>query len=286
MGVILERREIMNGYTEEDLLPQNDKKLRKKSMHEVFAPKLADLLAFRSKQPYLPIDLDQLYKEITISTQASLKEEIYAILPYGEHYTQSFVLYKDAIRLVDVSANLLAEKCLYEHLHMEFEGYKRTLKLFFDKGINTIPIASSDFSLIPFSLTFRPTMYSWINPGRIENLFSASSAAPTVVQLTNDFTITVDRQQRPIFTRMKRAFLTHGIIKRDVETQPVNVTMSLLEYLGISSTRVTRKITKNVQYQHIPGFANDFHRKYQEIHDAIVIENWLNAKSLPKNESD
>ncbi|GAA3010259.1 hypothetical protein [Tetragenococcus solitarius] len=260
------------------LLPQNDQT----QCNRTFAPKLDELLAFRINQPYFPVDLDQLYKEIIISTQASFKEEIYAIIPYGRQYTQSFVLYKDSIRLVDASVNLLAEKCLYQHLHMEIESYKRTLKVFLGKTINTLPIASNDFSLIPFSLTFRPRVYSWINPGRIENLFSKSNAAPTIVQLTNGFNIEIDRQQRPIFTRMERAFLTQGIIKRDTETQPVNVTMSLLEYLGISSTKVTRKVTKNVQYQHIPGFANDFHRKYQEIHDAIVIEKWLNTKSLPK----
>lgn len=275
----------MKEYIEEYLLSADERRQRKKQMNRAFTPKLNELLAFQMKQPYLPVDLAQLYKEITISTQASFKEEIYAIIPYGEHYTQSFVLYKDTIRLVDLSANLLAEKCLYDHLHMEFESYKRTLKAFLGKGINTIPIASSDFSLIPFSLTSRPTIYSWVNPGRIENLFTQSSAAPTIIQLTNGFTLAIDRQKRPIFTRMNRAFLTHGIIKRDFETQPVNVTMSLLEYLGISSTKITRNITKNVQYQHIPGFANDFHRKYQEIHDAIVIEKWLNTKSLPKNEN-
>lgn len=267
-------------------LPQITKKQRNQVIRSSFTPNLTDLLAFRIKQPYLPVDLDQLYKEIVISTQASFKEEIYAIIPYGKHYAQSFVLYKDTIRLVDASANLLAEKCLYQHLHMEIESYKRTLKVFLGKAINTIPIASNNFSLIPFSLSFRPKIYSWVNPGRIENLFSRSNTTPTVVQLTNGFNIAIDRQQRPIFTRMERAFLTQGIIKRDIETQPVNVTMSLLEYLGISSTKITRKVTKNVQYQHIPGFANDFHKKYQEIHDAIVIEKWLDTKSLPKIGSD
>lgn len=283
--MLIKRRVIMKEYTDDYFFSADDKKQWKKSRNEVFTPKLNNLLAYRIEQPNRPIDLAQLYKETTISTQANFKEEIYAIIPYGKHYAQSFVFYKDTVRLVDSSANLLAEKCLDNHLHMDFEGYKRTLNFFLGKEMNAIPIACSRFSLIPFSLTSKPAIYCWVNPGRIENLFSQMNASPTITQLTNGVNVAIERQQRPIFTRMKRAFLTQGILKRDVETQPVNVTMSLLEYLNISSTKVTRKVTKNLQYQHIPGFANDFHRTYQEFHDAIVIEKWLNTKSLPRNEN-
>ncbi|GMA46481.1 hypothetical protein [Tetragenococcus muriaticus] len=270
---------------DEYLLHVDDKKPKKKNRNEAFTPNLCHLLAYRMKQPNRPIDLAQLYKELSISTQANFKEEIYAIIPYGERYTQSFVFYKDTVRLVDSSANVLAEKFLYNHLFMDFESYKRTLNFFLNKEMNAIPISCSKFSLIPFSLTSKPTIYCWVNPGRIENLYSQGSTTPTIAQLTNGINVAIERQQRPIFTRMKRAFLTHGIIKRDIETQPVNVTMSLLEYLNISSTKITRKVTKNIQYQHIPGFALNFHQKYQEIHDAIVIEKWLDAKSLPKSEN-
>lgn len=259
-------------------LPQNNQIKREKK----FKPKLNELPAFHLSQPYFPVDLDLLNKEIAISNQANFKEEIYAILPYGKHYTQSFVIYKDTIREVDDSANLLAEKFLNQYLHMEMEGYKRTLKVFLEKNIHTMPIANHDFSLVPFSLDFRPTTYSWINPGKIKELLFRENNTRTIIQLTNCFNIEIDRQQRSILNRMRRGFLVHGIVKRDIETQPINITMNLLEYLGISSTPITRKVTRDVQYQHIPGFANDFHQKYQEIHDALVIEKYFNENFLPK----
>ncbi|MCF1675401.1 hypothetical protein LQF66_03565 [Tetragenococcus halophilus] len=260
------------------LLPQNDQR----QLEKKFNPKLNELPAFHLSQPYFPVDLDLLHKEIATSNQANFKEEIYAILPYGKHYTQSFIIYKDTIREVDNSANLLAEKFLKQHLHMEMESYKKTMKVFLNKNIHTMPIANHDFSLVPFSLDFRPTTYNWINPGKIKELFFKANNARTIIQLTNCFNIEIDRQQRAILNRMKRGFLIHGIVKRDIENQPINVTMNLLEYLGISSTRITRKVTRDVQYQHIPGFANDFYQKYQEIHDAMVIEKYFNENFLPK----
>src|SRR5699024_288203 len=208
-----------NAGSEQEQFAQNHENL--------FSPKLENLTAFKKRKKGVAVNLDHLAKEMSINTTADFNKEIFSIIPYGKKLCQSFMLYKDEINLIEQTSIQLAKKYLEESWHMEMKSYKETVESFFGQIFNNIPISNSDYSLMPFSTKFRPMKYLWINPGQIFDLPLSKEVAPTMIELTNGFTIEVDRKKRRVIEKMKQSFLTHGIIKRDSINQPVNITMEI-----------------------------------------------------------
>lgn len=238
-----------------------------KFISKCFNPKLESLTAFRERKPDNAVELDALYKEIAVGTQVDLREEIYAIIPCGEDFHESIVIYKNNASIVTQSSNQLAENCLFQNLHLDFKIYKQAINDFFEKKMNKAPIANTAFSLMPFSITSRPMVYTWVNPGQVENFLTPADFAPTVIRLTNGFPLNVERQQRAILDKMRRTFLVHGIIRRENVS---HVTMGLLEYLQINSTKITRRVTKNLNFLDIPRSGGGFYKTYTKYYDRNV----------------
>lgn len=237
-----------------------------------FKPQLTSLSGFRNRAIDEPINLDLLYPEISIGTSVNFMEEIYAIIPYKREPAHTFVVYQDTASLVELGTDTIAKKFLRYYRKMDFAGYKQTVEDFLGYNAKNIPLACEKFSLMPFSISRDPDIDIWVNPGRMWDANLVSGKEKTIITLFNDFTFYLDRKGKSIYEQMYRAFIVHGILRRYRGVTPVDPTMGLLEYLNISSSSVTRKVTKGLEFRDIPGYEKDFFEIFLKKHDDFVSE--------------
>ncbi|GEQ50119.1 competence protein ComK [Tetragenococcus koreensis] len=235
-----------------------------------YKPNLMSLAGFINRAMNEPVDLDQLYTEISIGTSVNFKEEIYAIIPYERESAHTFIVYRDTAKLVELGTDAIAKKFLCHYWKMDFAGYKQTVENFLGYNAKNIPLACEEFSLMPFSISRDPDIDIWFNPGRIWDTNLISGKEKTIITLCNGFSFYLDRKGKSIYEQMYRAFIVHGILRRYRGVAPAEPTMGLLEYLDISSSSVTRKVTKGLEFRHIPGYEKDFCEIFLKLHDQFV----------------
>ena len=205
---------------------------------------------------------------------ANYEDEIYAIFAIkGYGYKKSFVLYKDSLLFVDISPTDIVSNILERHHNLELNIYKTTIQSFFERKISIVPIATMKYSLLPVGSNSNQQTI-WINPGRVCDL--TNNNFQTTVHFENHFKLRIDRTPNRIYKLMERGFLAHGILKRDYDHTPILTTMHLFNFLGVSSTDVTRKVLKDFLYLDIPQKPGDFHKIYkknhQEYHRKIIFK--------------
>ncbi|WP_338476090.1 hypothetical protein [Tetragenococcus halophilus] len=237
-----------------------------------FQPELEKLFAFNNRAINQPVDLNQLYTEISIGTSVDFDEEIYAIIPYGQEIDHTFIIYQNTAKIVDLGTDIIVDQFLYYYWKVGFIEYKKTVEEFLSLKVNSIPLSCENFSLIPFSISTNPKRVIWVNPGRMNDL-SFPFGQRAIVSLVNNFVFYLDRKAKAIYEKMHRAFLVHGIIKRYAGKMPDGWRMGLLEYLEISSSCVIRKAINGLTFLEIPGYGKDFYGKCIEIHDKMIQGN-------------
>lgn len=217
--------------------------------------------------------IHQLTQQFAPAITPNFYEEIYALIPIEQHfYKKTFVLYKEYMMYVEMSPFEIIKKVLATSSSplLNFEVYTRTLQCLFQSKTSIIPIATENFSLIPLGpVPSNKTI--WVNPGQIENVKPYNLKALLIT--TNQFIIANDRLPRSITKRMKKGFLAHAILKREIDSRPIRLSMNWLEYLELPSTEMTREILRNSQFQQIPHLQGDFFRCYRETYDSLLKQN-------------
>lgn len=215
----------------------------------------------------------QLTQQFKPAISPDFHEEIYALIPIKQHFfKKTFVLYKDYMMYVEMSPFQIIKKVLARSPLLNFEVYTKTLQYLFNSNTSIIPIATENFSLIPLG-PVRSNETIWVNPGQLTSL--KIDNLKTLLRLENQFTLTSDRLPRSISKRMKKGFLAHAILKREVDSRPIRLLMNLLEYLELPSTEATRDVLRNIQFQNIPHLQGDFFRCYGQTYDVLLKQNML-----------
>lgn len=241
-----------------DETPINKKKIPSPSLE--YRPRLENLPAYSSVNKTTAIDLLALTKGIPLSSKPDYLEEIYAIIPVNSlTWGVCCIIYRENVLLVEETSQQIAMGLLESTEHLEYPIYKETLHHLLQCSIRLTPVANRHYSLFPTgSVNSNSTM--WINPGRIVSLFSKRNQ--TVICLENLFTLSVNRHIKSIKKHMSKAFWAHAILKRENDIEGTKATTSLLEYLNITSSSETRTLLKNLEYQHIPDYKNEFFKNY------------------------
>ena len=213
---------------------------------------------------FTPHNIKKLTDHIKPSIAPNYLDEIYAIFSIaGYDYNKSFVLYKDSMLFVDLLPNHIVKEMLRIHLNLDSETYIQTIQSFFKKKIKIVPIATTNFSLLPIgSNTNKHTI--WINAGRVTK--TKEKRFHSIITFDNGFQLSVDRVELRIQELMKRGFLSHGVIRRDFTFNAVHPTTHLFDFLNVSSTEVTRKILKELLYRDIPDKHGDILARYESNH--------------------
>lgn len=235
-----------------------------------YRPNLEELPAFSMSKEATPINILELSKSIHLSIQADYYDEIYAIIPIIESLSvKSCIIYRETAQLVDATPAYIAKNLLKIFENFEYDQYTHTFNELLCSKKRMIPIAIKDYSLFPTGgVTNNDTF--WINPGRIEELHNLHSK--TNIILENLFCLEVDRKKSAIQRCMEKAFIAHAIIKREHDFGNTRPHISVLEFLNVSSSIETRFILKNLQFQHIPGYPNEFRTLYDNYQKNIYQE--------------
>ncbi|GMG62259.1 hypothetical protein TEHAB4_20070 [Tetragenococcus halophilus] len=104
-----------------------------------FQPELEKLFAFNNRAINQPVDLNQLYTEISIGTSVDFDEEIYAIIPYGQEIDHTFIIYQNTAKIVDLGTDIIVDQFLYYYWKVGFIEYKKTVEEFLSLKVNSIP---------------------------------------------------------------------------------------------------------------------------------------------------
>jgi ComK protein. len=236
--------------------------------HLSYRPKLDDLPAFCEAKLPIPVDISQLIANIPLSAHADFSTEIYAIIPVQTNlWSGSCLIYRNTLALVEEMPEQLAKQLLTFSEHLDFTVYKQTLNHLLDANKRHTPIATRHYSLFPTGGLHVPQTI-WINPGRIEHIHPQEQSS--VLCFENLFTLDVPCPLNIIHRRMHHAFLAHAIIKREHNIDATQITTSLLEFLNITSSPETRAVLKNLQYQHIPKYKNEFFEVYPKFNQLQI----------------
>ena len=236
--------------------------------HLSYRPKLEDLPAFCEAILPTPVDIPKLIANIPLSAHADFSTEIYAILPVQTSlWSGSCLIYRATLALVEETPEQIAKQLLVFSEHLDFTIYKKTLNHLLDANKRHTPIATRHYSLFPTGGIHVPQTI-WINPGRIT--FIHPQVQNSVLQFENLFTLQVPCPIDVIHRRMHNAFLAHAILKREHDLNATQSTTSLLEFLDITSSTETRTVLKNLQYQHIPKYKNEFFEVYPKFNQLQI----------------
>ncbi|KAF1305346.1 hypothetical protein IV487_10860 [Enterococcus saccharolyticus] len=235
-----------------------------------YRPQLEDLPAFHVANEQSAVDILELSKRIRLSASADFFEEIYAIIPVvWPTRTVSCIVYRTTVLLVEKEPFQIIKQLLETLEYLNFTIYKRTLERLLHAKQRLTPVGTKNFSLFPTGGALRADT-CWINPGRIYALHTRHM--DTIICLDNLFTVRNSRNKKSIRKNMEKAFLTHALMKREHDYNTPKLNISLLEYLGVTSSYETREVLKKFQFQHIPNYQHAFLKLYREVQQEQIIK--------------
>lgn len=236
---------------------------------------IKELISQCTFNPYL---IKELTNYIDPSISPSYVDEIYAIFPvYGPKINTSFVLYQNSWLIVELAPNQIVEEIIYRTHNLKYEFYIKAIQSFFKKKIRIIPIATSNYSLIPLGSNNDKETF-WINPGRVKDIIKTQFESTVIFD--NHFQLSVPRVEIRVQELMRRSFISHGILKRDFSYALIHPTTHLFNFLGVSSTEITRKILKGIVYDDIPGRFGEFLSRYEKAHSSSQWKLFLEQLDL------